>query len=406
MPPSELYPKSLLLHFPPQVYQRTSPSDLLPKVLEIVKAEVLKCAQFLQGGKVRLSFKEKSGCDHLLYEGLCVDGVDIPVTEHVKKLTIVYLRDLPFEVSCDDLYDFFADYGDVATIERCTSSTCSSSFDGNRVVKIVLDKEIPYFLSGLGHDCRAWYRDQTPACFICREAGHRSQSCPFSGLCLRCRQLGHRAKECGRAWGPALLSSKDAPALVENAASVPGPSVPDPSVPTSDPDPSDDPVDIEVDPAPPPVDPDPFPPVEPVPNDVNVPILVSVDVHTSPHVDASPKDDVVPVGDPPASAEESVASESSGSSFKSKSKKRNVIEYYVAVPKEHSSDPSYTKAYRAIRTAIRELSLQKFVNLSSTELRTLILDALRKNECPNDNNERFSAILSCLIRLKKHWKKN
>ena len=143
-----------------------------------------------------------------------------------------------------------------------------------------------------------------------------------------------------------------------------------------------------------------------MPNDVNVSILVSVDVRMPPHVDASPKVDLVPVGDLPASAEESVASESSGSSIKSKSKKRNGIEYYVAVPKDHSLDPSYTKAYRAIRTAIRELLLQKFVNLSSTELRTFILDALWKNECPNDNNERFSAILSCLTRLKKHCKKN
>ena len=227
MPPSELYPKSLLLHFPPQVYQRTSPSDLLPKVLEIVKPEVLKCAQFLQGGKVRLSFKEKSDRDHILYEGLCVDGVDIPVTEHGKKLTTVYLRDLPFEVSSDDLYAFFADYGDATTIERSTSSTCSSLFDRNRVVKIVLDREIPYFLSVLGHDCRAWYRSQTPECSVCREPGHSSRSCPFSGLCLRFRQPGHRAKECGRAWGPALLSSSDASAPVENV------------VPTSDPVPSD-----------------------------------------------------------------------------------------------------------------------------------------------------------------------
>ena len=46
------------------------------------------------------------------------------------------------------------------------------------------------------------------------------------------------------------------------------------------------------------------------------------------------------------------------------------------------------------------------VNLSSTELRTFILDALWQNECRNDNNERFSAIVSCLIRLKKHCKKN
>ena len=109
---------------------------------------------------------------------------------------------------------------------RDRSSTCSSLFDGNRVVKIVFNREIPYFLYVLGHDCRAWYRSQTPECSVCREPGHRSQSYPFSGLCLRCRQPGHRAKECGRAWGPALLSSSDASAPVEN-------------VPTSDPVPFD-----------------------------------------------------------------------------------------------------------------------------------------------------------------------
>ena len=121
------------------------------------------------GGKVRLSFKEKSDCDHILYEGLCVDGVDIPVTEHGKNLTTVYLRDLPFEVSSDDLYAFFADYGDVTTSERYTSSTCYSLFDGNRVVKIVLDRVIAYFLFILGHDCRTWYRSHTPECSACRE---------------------------------------------------------------------------------------------------------------------------------------------------------------------------------------------------------------------------------------------
>ena len=173
------------------------------------------------------------------------------------------------------------------------------------------------------------------------------------------------------------MSSSDTPAPVENAASVANPFVPDLSVPTSDPDPSDDLVDIEVDPAPPPVDPDPVPPVEPEPNDVNVPIHVSVDVHSPPQINVPPK---VPVGDP-----------------RLRPRNLSLLSHL---------DPPYTKAYRAMRSAIRELSLQKFVNLSSTELRTFILDALWKNECRNDNNDRFSAILSCLIRLKKHCKKN
>ena len=42
---------------------------------------------------------------------------------------------------------------------------------------------------------------------MCREFGHRAQSCPLSGLCRRCRQPGHKAKECTQAWDSAPASS-------------------------------------------------------------------------------------------------------------------------------------------------------------------------------------------------------
>ena len=44
---------------------------------------------------------------------------------------------------------------------------------------------------------------------MCREFGHRAQSCPLSGLCRRCRRPRHKARECKQAWDPAPASSDD-----------------------------------------------------------------------------------------------------------------------------------------------------------------------------------------------------
>ena len=69
--------------------------------------------------------------------------------------------------------------------------------NGNRLVKILLAQEIPFFVCAESCDCRAWYSGQ---CFIYLESGHRSPACPLSGLCRRCRQPGHMARECTQAW--------------------------------------------------------------------------------------------------------------------------------------------------------------------------------------------------------------
>ena len=69
--------------------------QLLSQLLENVKPEDLNCLQFIQGGKVHLSFKEKSSRDHLFSEVLGIDGFEIPVTRDAEKLNTVYQRDFP-----------------------------------------------------------------------------------------------------------------------------------------------------------------------------------------------------------------------------------------------------------------------------------------------------------------------
>ena len=115
---------------------------------------------------------------------------------------MLFIRDLPYKVSSDDLMDFFSSYGEVLTAERSVAAKYPDLCNGNRIIKMVLDEDLPYFLSVCGCQCRVWYRGPSIQCFVCRELGHRAQSCPLSGRCRYCHQVGHMARDCAQAWDP------------------------------------------------------------------------------------------------------------------------------------------------------------------------------------------------------------
>ena len=56
--------------FPPRVYRKTGAAEMLPQLLEILKPDDLRCVHVLRGGRVCVSFREKSVHDHHLAEGL------------------------------------------------------------------------------------------------------------------------------------------------------------------------------------------------------------------------------------------------------------------------------------------------------------------------------------------------
>ena len=65
MPTQDVFPKSVVLHFPSSVYQKTGASEMLPKLLQILQPDDLRCVQLLRGGRVR----EKAVCDRCLSGG-------------------------------------------------------------------------------------------------------------------------------------------------------------------------------------------------------------------------------------------------------------------------------------------------------------------------------------------------
>ena len=231
MPTQDHFPKSVVLHFPPSVYQKIGAADMLPKLLEILQIEDLRCVQFLRNGRVRVSFYEKEIRDRYLSEGIRFGDQDILVTRDGQNVTVVYIRDLPYEIPSDDVVDFFSSYGEVLTVERSVAAKFANLCNGNRILKMILNEDLPYFLSVCGCQCRVWYRGQPIQCFVCRELGHRAQSCPLSGRCRYCHQVGHMARDCAQAWDP-LPSTVDVDdSSMSHSATV----IEDDRVPESDP---------------------------------------------------------------------------------------------------------------------------------------------------------------------------
>ena len=100
------------------------------------------------------------------------------------------------EISDDDVSSFFSSFGEVLSVKRSRYDGFPALYDGNRVVKIALDNEVPYFVRVHDFPCRAWYAGQPPQCSVCRTFFHRAPDCPLSGLCRRWHQRGHLAREC------------------------------------------------------------------------------------------------------------------------------------------------------------------------------------------------------------------
>ena len=206
--PSYQYPRSLMAQFPEDVYRNAGASDVLPLVMKNLDADKVLAVQFLRAGRVRLTFQDPETCAQVLKEGLDLGDFSVDLFPADDRLRTVHLRDLPVEIEEEVVLSFLAGFGEVLSVNHCFFDDYPSVRNGNRVAKVLLDRDIPQFVEIDGCNCRVWYPRQPPQCSVCREFGHRAPTCPLSGRCRRCHQPGHMARECTQAWGPSFSVSR------------------------------------------------------------------------------------------------------------------------------------------------------------------------------------------------------
>ena len=229
----DLFPLSVLLHFPPEVYLSRGVGDLCPLLVCAWQGREISCIQFLRGGRVCVTMRDPAFREELLSSDFVFEGRKIPVTPGGVHTTTVYVRDLPVELSDESVKSALSTLGDVYSVRHAYFKDFPDLRNGNRPLLMSVSSPILSSFNVLGFVCRSWYPGQPVKCSIYKEPDHLPLASPLSGLCRRCKQPGHVARECGQTGGQPRPASSD-------PVPVPDP-VPDPVPVVTVPDPVPDP---------------------------------------------------------------------------------------------------------------------------------------------------------------------
>ena len=210
---------SVVLHFPQEIQKNLGISEVAPQLLRALDAEMIDAVQFLKSCRVRVTCKTAEYRDDLLEGSTFLFGdVPIPVTAADQNIRFVFVRDLPFEVSDDDVKSVFERFGVVHSMRPCFFRDFPYVSNGTRRLVMSFREAIPSSVSVADFPVHVFHAGQPVICSVCHESGHLPRACPFSGLCLRCKQPGHVARNCTQAWGP---SSSSCSPPVSISSSVP-----------------------------------------------------------------------------------------------------------------------------------------------------------------------------------------
>ena len=130
----------------------------------------------------------------------------------------VLVYQYPFEFPNEAVASFLGKFGAVKNVSHQHWTNLPNVCTGTRIVRMVIDKDIPRFIFVRGIRCKVWYRDQPLTCDICSKGGHKASACPDKGKCLRCHSPGHVARHCPTPWGSAGGSNNVAAAASESGA--------------------------------------------------------------------------------------------------------------------------------------------------------------------------------------------
>ena len=156
----------------------------------------------------------------VIESGICFQDVRLRVVSTDAKNRLVDLRDCSVEGADDVVKRFFSSFGEAHSVSRSCYQAFPDIFDGNRVIKITMTKDVPGNVSIAAFERHMCYRCQPASCAVCKKLGNRSRSSPPNGLCRRCCRQGHHDLECTNA---SVSGAGAAPETRNSAANPPCP---------------------------------------------------------------------------------------------------------------------------------------------------------------------------------------
>ena len=217
--------KTVTVQTPPE-FRRFTQATVLPGILVNLGKEAVHSIQFLPGGSFRASFSSPEHKVRIESKGRFNIGSHECVVQATGPPQVdVYVHYYPFEAPDADIRSVLSKFGQIKGLRYQSFPGYSNVKTGSRIVRMVVEREIPSQQSIRGYPCRVWYKRQPIRCNICREVGHLAASCPNKGLSRRCKEPGHTAGHCTKAWNTARVS---VPAVAGPSSSGVSPAAPAP----------------------------------------------------------------------------------------------------------------------------------------------------------------------------------
>ncbi|PFX17278.1 Transposon TX1 uncharacterized 149 kDa protein [Stylophora pistillata] len=190
------------------------------------------------GHVARITFEAggESSKQHFEKEGfIFVNGVQCKVITPPPPpppVTIVVVYWYPLEEPDIAVNTVLSAFGTVNHVRNQFWSGRPSVSTGSKVVRMVLEREIPLFININGIRCKIWYRGQPLRCDRCCKEGHKATACPDKGKCYRCHKEGHLSRNCPdfTVWGTPLATTTSVDAETSEIAPAPVPEVGDDSL--------------------------------------------------------------------------------------------------------------------------------------------------------------------------------
>ena len=131
---SELFPLSVVLQIPPEVYLSRGVGDLCPLLVRAWHRKKGLLHSVPPRGRVRVTQHDRAFCEELLSNDLFSEDTIIPVTPVGVHTLTVYVRDLPVELSDESVKCAFSVYGDVYSVRHACYKEFPDLNNGNRLL--------------------------------------------------------------------------------------------------------------------------------------------------------------------------------------------------------------------------------------------------------------------------------
>ena len=149
--------------------------------------ELMMVQEETNGRRVHVKFVDEKRAEQVAESGetefVYKDGstVKVMVQGPSEAVRIVRVRNLPMEVSAIEVSLALNQYGKVVDCndERYPRGSCFQGLlTGNRVVKMVVKRNIPSYVRVAGTEAMVFYQGQKPTCQICASEDHFRGACP------------------------------------------------------------------------------------------------------------------------------------------------------------------------------------------------------------------------------------